>query len=98
MTADRHHVHHLLLALGASANGAVRILHGISLAFGAIGIGGAWLGVLQYLLFWALVLSFGACLMFSIEFWRRHEARQSEAASRPAAPSAVGQSPVRVFE
>ncbi|MEZ5654140.1 MAG: hypothetical protein R3E87_26690 [Burkholderiaceae bacterium] len=71
MTADRHHLHHMLLEMGVPARRAVYLLWLLSLLCGAVGVGGTWLGLPEYLMLWALVLLFAMYTRFSIKFWRK---------------------------
>ncbi|MEZ5651293.1 MAG: MraY family glycosyltransferase [Burkholderiaceae bacterium] len=77
MTADRHHLHHMLLEMGVPARRAVYLLWLLSLLCGAVGVGGTWLGLPEYLMLWALVLLFAMYTRFSIKFWRKHQAAQA---------------------
>jgi UDP-GlcNAc:undecaprenyl-phosphate GlcNAc-1-phosphate transferase len=72
---DREHIHHFLLAHGFSVNGALALLVGISVLFGAVGLLGWRLGVPEPVLFVAF-----AGLFFAYHFaigraWRLHHAR-----------------------
>lgn len=71
MSADRRHIHHLLMARGLTARQAVGALHLLAIGFAAVGISGWQLGLPDYLLFWSLVAIFAAYTCYSIGFWRR---------------------------
>lgn len=62
--ADRHHIHHYLLARGFSHGQALGILVGLSTVFGAVGFFGWRLGVPEPFLFWPFFLGF-----FGYHFW-----------------------------
>ena len=71
MSADRRHIHHLLMEGGLTVRQAVASLHAIAIVFAAIGVIGWRLHLPQYLMFWALVAIFSAYTVYSIGFWRR---------------------------
>ncbi len=71
MTADRHHVHHLLQAHGLSVGHSVTALHLATLVSGAFGVIGWRLGVAEYVQFWLLVALFIAYHVHAHRFWRR---------------------------
>ena len=72
MSADRRHLHHLLMASGLSVRQAVGALHLMAIAFALVGIIGWRWEVPAYGLFWTLVGLFVGYTVFSISFWRRH--------------------------
>ncbi len=57
---DREHIHHFLLAHGFSVSGALGVLVAASLVFGAVGVGGWYVGVPEPALFGAFVFGFFA--------------------------------------
>ena len=89
MSADRRHIHHLLMALGLSVRQAVSTLVGLAALFAAIGIVGWQAGVAEYWLFWSLVALFAVYTAGSIDFWRR---RGTPRAAHDAAASMVTES------
>ncbi|MGE0876634.1 MAG: MraY family glycosyltransferase, partial [Burkholderiales bacterium] len=50
---DREHVHHILLAAGLSARQVLALLFVVSLALGFAGLAAGWLGIPDYVLFYA---------------------------------------------
>lgn len=50
---DREHVHHILLAAGLSARQVLVLLFVVSLALGFAGLAAGWLGIPDYVLFYA---------------------------------------------
>ena len=67
-TADRQHVHHILLAAGMSQNIVVLVLVGTSFLFGAIGISGWYFELPESFLFW------GYLTLFSFYYLAMHNA------------------------
>jgi UDP-GlcNAc:undecaprenyl-phosphate GlcNAc-1-phosphate transferase len=57
--ADRHHLHHVLLALGLSSGQAVAVLAVLSFALGAAGLAAEALKVPEYMMFYTYI----ACLI-----------------------------------
>lgn len=62
--ADRHHIHHYLLARGFTHGQTLAILVGLSALFGAVGYFGWRLDVPEYALFWLFFFGF-----FGYHFW-----------------------------
>lgn len=62
-TAARDHLHHILLSIGLSVNGAVGIMVGLAATIGALGLLGLYGGVAEHLLF------YGFLLLFIIHLW-----------------------------
>src|SRR5258708_2039127 len=62
--ADRHHIHHYLLARGFTHGQTLATLLGLSALFGAVGYFGWRLGVPEYALFWPFFFGF-----FAYHFW-----------------------------
>ena len=91
MSADRRHVHHLLMARGLSVRQAVAALHLTAAGFALIGILGWQLGVPPYMMFWTLVGLFTAYTVHSIVFWRR-QANLQPALSATTGAAAVSES------
>ncbi len=73
--ADRHHIHHYLLARGVSPGRTVSILVAASTAFGAVGFAGWRLGVPEAALFWPFFFGFFAYHAWIQRAWRRLDAR-----------------------
>lgn len=69
-SADRDHLHHVLLRSGFSASNTVLILLLVMAAFGAIGIYGWEHGWAEWVLFLALFPVFMIQYLFSIRAWR----------------------------
>lgn len=76
MTPDRHHVHHLLLALGLSNAGTVLTLQAANFLAGLIGVAGWRLGVPEHWMFWALVVLLLGYHFAASRAWRRLERTQ----------------------
>ena len=66
--ADRHHIHHYLLARGFTHGQTLATLLGLSALFGAVGYFGWRLGVPEYALFWPFFFGF-----FAYHFWIKRE-------------------------
>jgi UDP-GlcNAc:undecaprenyl-phosphate GlcNAc-1-phosphate transferase len=62
--ADRHHIHHYLLARGFTHGQTLGILVGLSLLFGAVGYFGWRIGAPEPILFWPFFFGF-----FGYHFW-----------------------------
>ena len=62
--ADRHHIHHYLLARGFTHGQTLGILVGLSILFGAVGYLGWRIGVPEPFLFWPFFFGF-----FGYHFW-----------------------------
>lgn len=71
MSADRRHLHHLLMSRGLSVRQAVWTLHAIAAAMALIGIASWRLQVPAYWLFWLLVAGFVAYTLYAIRYWRK---------------------------
>ena len=85
MTADRRHLHHLLLDFGLGVGATVWVLAALSLAFSTIGILGWLFKVPDYWLFWSLVLIFVIYAVFSIGYWRHKKVELRPAKATAAA-------------
>jgi len=72
--ADRHHIHHYLLARGFTPNQVVAILAAASGLFGAVGYCGWQLGVPEPALFWPFFVGFFLYHAWIQRAWRRVEA------------------------
>jgi len=83
--ADRHHIHHYLLARGFTHNQALAILVAVSLVFGAVGFLGWRLGLPEAALFWPFFVGFFAYHAWIQRAWRRLESRNAN----PSAPLAL---------
>ena len=70
MSADRRHIHHLLMSRGLSVRQSVATLHAVSASFAALGILAWQASVPDYLMFWSLVAIFAAYCVLSISYWR----------------------------
>jgi UDP-GlcNAc:undecaprenyl-phosphate GlcNAc-1-phosphate transferase len=62
--ADRHHIHHYLLARGFTHGQTLGMLVGLAGGFGAVGYFGWQLGIPEPVLFWSFFISF-----FGYHFW-----------------------------
>lgn len=69
-TADRQHVHHILLAAGVSQNVVVLVLVGGSALLGAIGIAGWYYEVPESILFWGYLALFAIYYMIMNKEWK----------------------------
>lgn len=90
MSADRRHIHHLLMARGLSVRGTVTTLHVAAIGFAIVGIIGWRLRAPDYLMFWLLVAIFAGYTVYSIGFWRRRNISKTSAVTMPAAQPASG--------
>ena len=70
MSADKKHLHHLLLNKGFSVRKTVAFLHAVSAALAATGIWGWIAGVPEYLMFWSLILMFTVFATYTLRYWR----------------------------
>jgi UDP-GlcNAc:undecaprenyl-phosphate GlcNAc-1-phosphate transferase len=77
--ADRHHIHHYLVARGLSEGQAVAILAAISALFGAVGFAGWRAGVPEPALFWPFFFGFFAYHVWIQRAWKKLEAAQGAA-------------------
>ena len=68
--ADRTHLHHLFLRAGFRVFDTVIILAMIQLLLGLVGIAGLWLGVPEWLMFAAFLLSFAGYFHIVARPWR----------------------------
>lgn len=76
MSADRKHMHHLLMARGLSAGSAVFTMNLAAFLCGFVGVGG-WLAKLpQYWLFWPLIALFAAYAVYARRFWQVFDSQQ----------------------
>ena len=69
MSADRQHLHHMLLEMGLTHHQTVVAIHLLALASGAIGFFGWVNDVPAYYMFWSLIAIIGAYSIFAIRFW-----------------------------
>lgn len=67
LTPDRWHLHHVLVRSGFTMAGAVYLLIAVQALFVTIGIGGWYLGVPEWILFWPLAVLFG---VYQVVMWR----------------------------
>jgi UDP-GlcNAc:undecaprenyl-phosphate GlcNAc-1-phosphate transferase len=67
MTADRWHLHHVLIRAGLSTTTSVYTLIGIQCIFVVIGITGWYVGLPEWLMFWPLAIAFAA---YQLLMWR----------------------------
>ena len=81
--ADRKHLHHILVGLGLPEGRAVALIHACAFLLGAIGAGGWFWGVAEYVMFYAAMAIFAAYLLFSALALRVIDARRRPAASLP---------------
>jgi len=73
--ADRHHIHHYLLARGFTHGQALATLVGLSALFGAVGYFGWRLGVPEPVLFWTFFFGFFAYHLWIKRAWRAIDER-----------------------
>lgn len=67
--ADRRHVHHTLIYMGLSESKALWVLLGASTLFGAIGFGGWYFNVPEYVLTYGFIATFAAyCVV--MQYWK----------------------------
>lgn len=70
MVPDREHLHHVFRRAGFSDHATVYILAALSFAMGAIGVGGWWLGVPEWMLWPPLVAVLVLHFLFVQYAWR----------------------------
>lgn len=68
--ADREHLHHILFRAGLSHKQTVTVLVLVSALLGGIGVGGAWLGVPEWLMLLGMVPFVTLHLFFHLRAWR----------------------------
>jgi UDP-GlcNAc:undecaprenyl-phosphate GlcNAc-1-phosphate transferase len=105
--ADRQHLHHLLLGHGLADGRATALLLAMVLMTGAAGVVAHWLGVPEYLQFYAFLALFALYYRVTTCLWKRQrsaallaEARAADRRGAPqsnsvAAPVAFCQEPLR---
>jgi UDP-GlcNAc:undecaprenyl-phosphate GlcNAc-1-phosphate transferase len=81
--ADRHHIHHYLLARGYTHGQTLGALVGLSALFGAVGFLGWRLGVPESFLFWPFFFGF-----FGYHFWIKHAWKSIDDKIGASAPTA----------
>lgn len=79
--ADRHHIHHYLLARGLSHSATLACLVGGAIAFGAVGYFGWRLGLPEAALFWPFFFGFFAYHVGIQRAWRKLDAEQLPASA-----------------
>lgn len=82
--ADRHHIHHYLLARGFTHNQTLAILVAVSALFGAVGFAGWKSKVPEAVLFWPFFFGFFAYHAWIQRAWRKLESRNGEVSALPA--------------
>jgi UDP-GlcNAc:undecaprenyl-phosphate GlcNAc-1-phosphate transferase len=89
--ADRHHIHHYLLARGYTHGQTLGILVGVSALFGAVGFFGWRLGVPDPFLFWPFFFGF-----LGYHFWikRAWKSIDNKVGASAATPSVEGEEKV----
>lgn len=68
--ADRHHLHHLFIRAGFRVSDIVALAVVMQLILGLIGVGGLWLNVPEYVMFWLFVLLFAVYALVIARPWR----------------------------
>lgn len=68
--ADRYHLHHLFIRAGFRVCDIVALAVVMQCVFGLVGVGGLWLGVPEYVMFWLFVLAFAAYAFVIARPWR----------------------------
>lgn len=68
--ADRHHLHHLLVRAGFRVCDVVAVAVLMQFVFALIGVGGLWLGVPEYLMFWLFLAVFAVYFLVIARPWR----------------------------
>jgi UDP-GlcNAc:undecaprenyl-phosphate/decaprenyl-phosphate GlcNAc-1-phosphate transferase len=85
--ADRHHIHHYLLARGFTHSQALAILVGVSVVFGAVGYFAWRLDVPEPFLFWPFAAGFFAYHAWIGRAWTKLEALQGMSHAEQALPA-----------
>jgi UDP-GlcNAc:undecaprenyl-phosphate GlcNAc-1-phosphate transferase len=80
--ADRHHIHHYLLARGFTHNQALALLVALSFLFGAIGFAAWRLRLPDAALFWPFFFGFFAYHAWIQRAWRRLESERASTGIR----------------
>lgn len=95
MTADRRHMHHLMLAKGFTQKQTVAILHLVNFAFGAIGTIAWYNKFAPYVMFWLLIALFVSYTRYSLRFWAAYS-EPGAADDRELSPAqSVGNSAIK---
>lgn len=68
--ADRHHLHHLLVRAGFRVCDVVAVAVLMQFVFALIGVGGLWLRVPEYLMFWLFIGVFAVYFLVIARPWR----------------------------
>ena len=71
--ADRQHLHHLALSCGLSDGRATALLLIAAFMTGAAGVAAHWLGVPEYLQFYAFLALFGLYYRATTHLWDRQQ-------------------------
>lgn len=81
LTADRRHIHHLLLAHNLSVGRAVFVLNAVAFALGGLGVLAWQLDIAGPLLFWMVVGVFVYYCYYAQKFWRGYRQRKEQEAA-----------------
>lgn len=68
--ADNEHLHHILQRAGFSTCQTVKIVWGVAIVLAGIGIAGWWLGVPEYVMFYAFMALFALYLYGVMHAWK----------------------------
>lgn len=68
--ADREHLHHILLRAGFTPFQTVIIVYALSLMLAGIGVAGWWLGLPEYVMFYAFMVVFALYLYGVLHAWK----------------------------
>ncbi len=69
-SADREHLHHILQRAGFTPGETVAILYALTLLMAAVGVAGWWLGLPEYLMFYAFMALFVAYFYGMLHAWK----------------------------
>jgi UDP-GlcNAc:undecaprenyl-phosphate GlcNAc-1-phosphate transferase len=69
-SADREHLHHILQRAGFTPGETVAILYALTLLMAAVGVAGWWLGLPEYVMFYAFMALFVAYFYGMLHAWK----------------------------
>ena len=69
-SADREHLHHILLRAGFTPGQTVFIVYALTLLLAAIGVAGWWLEVPEYVMFYSFMTLYGLYMVGVLHAWK----------------------------
>jgi UDP-GlcNAc:undecaprenyl-phosphate GlcNAc-1-phosphate transferase len=68
--ADRNHLHHILQRAGFTPGQTVAIMYALAVLLAGVGVAGWWLGLPEYVMFYAFMALFGGYLYAMLHAWK----------------------------